>query len=92
MGNVRATSHEVTSAKQLLLWKSNKYYTFLSLSVWVGARAQARACARVGLLIQYATRMRHIACVLAGSTIFFDIISQTTLFSGKKLLNIKCVF
>jgi hypothetical protein len=40
----------------------------------VGAQAQACACARVGLLIEYATRRRHVVCVLSGFTIFFDII------------------
>ena len=44
------------------------------LCVGVSARALACACARVALLIQYATR--HIViCGLSGSTIFFDIIS-----------------
>ena len=43
-------------------------------------------------------RMRHIViCGLSGSTIFFNIISQTAIFSGgggrgEQLLNIKCVF
>jgi hypothetical protein len=40
-----------------------------------GARARACACARVALLIQYATRGLHIFCGPSGSTIFFDIIS-----------------
>ena len=40
-------------------------------------RAPACASARVGLLIQYATRRCHTACVLSGFAIFFDIISQT---------------
>ena len=33
-----------------------------------------------------------VICDLSGSTIFFHIISQTTQFSKKKLLNTKCVF
>jgi hypothetical protein len=40
---------------------------------WVGARPRACACAYVALLIQYATRRRHIVCVLSGSTTFLDI-------------------
>ena len=39
--------------------------------VVVGVVAQARAFAF--LFIQYATRSRHIVCVLSDSTIFFDI-------------------
>jgi hypothetical protein len=33
-----------------------------------------------------------VICGLSGSTIFYRIISQMALFSGKKLLNTKCVF
>jgi hypothetical protein len=50
----------------------------------VGARARVCACASVALLIQHATRMRHIICGLSGSTTFIDIISQTAWFSEKK--------
>jgi hypothetical protein len=57
-----------------------------------GARVRACACARVGLLIQDATRRHIVICGLSGSAIFFDIISQTARFSGENLLNIKCVF
>jgi hypothetical protein len=39
---------------------------------WVDVNAQALACAC--LLIQYATRRRHV-CVLSGSTIYFDVVS-----------------
>jgi hypothetical protein len=38
-------------------------------------QARTCACARVGLLIQYATRRRHIVRVLSGSTRLFEIIS-----------------
>jgi hypothetical protein len=46
--------------------------------VGVGMVARARACAseRATLLIQNATRMRHIACGLFVSTIFLDIFSK----------------
>ena len=42
---------------------------------WVGVDVRGRPCgrARVDLLIQYATRRRHIFCVLSCSTTFFDI-------------------
>ena len=45
--------------------------------VCMDARARACACARVAVLIQHATRMRHIvfSFVASGSTIFFDVIS-----------------
>jgi hypothetical protein len=36
---------------------------------------------RVALLIQHATRMRHVVCGLSGSAKFFNIISQTARFS-----------
>ena len=36
--------------------------------VGVGARAQACGCAHIGLFIQYATRKRHVVCLLCGST------------------------
>ena len=62
------------------------------VGVGVVARALACACARVALLIQHVTRCHIVICGLSGSTIVFDIISQTARFSGKKLLNIKRVF
>ena len=57
--------------KSLLAWKSNKYYTFISVCVCVCARACACgcpgaawacacACVHVVLFIQHATHMRHI--------------------------------
>jgi hypothetical protein len=49
----------------------------------VGAQAQACAFARVALLVQHAPCMLHIACGLSGSTMFFDLVSQTTGFSEK---------
>ena len=45
------------------------------MCVGVGIRARTCACERVALLIQYATRRRHIACGIFGSDIFFDVIS-----------------
>jgi hypothetical protein len=61
----------------------------------VGANARARECAfaRVALLIQHATRMRHIVIGgLSGSTILFDIISQTARFAENKVTEHKmCV-
>ena len=59
--------------------ESNKYYIFLCVRVCARAsthiQARTCACARVGLLIKYATRRRHIVCVLSGSTRLFNIIS-----------------
>ena len=63
--------------------KKHKYYIFpcvfvranvcvrACVSMNVGSRALACACARVVLLIWHATRIRHISiCSLSGSTIF----------------------
>jgi hypothetical protein len=58
----------------------------------VGVRAQACACARVGLLIQYATRRLHIVCVLSGFTIFFDIVSKNGTIFEKKVAEHKMCF
>ena len=49
----------------------------VGVGVGVGVGARVRACdfACVALLTQYASRMRHIACDVSGSTLFSDIIS-----------------
>jgi hypothetical protein len=47
--------------------------------------------AHVPLLIQHAMHMRHIVCSHSGSTVFFDIISETAWFS-KKVLEHKISF
>jgi len=50
-------------------------------------------CVFVTLGIQHATRVRHIFIYcLSASKIFLHVFSQTVRFSGKKLLNLKCVF
>ena len=49
-----------------------------SRSVCVGGGVHRRgrvACARVTLLIQHATRVRHTVRGLSGSITFFDVIS-----------------
>ena len=47
----------------------------------------------LALVIQHAMRMLHIvSSILPRSTLFLHIISKTEIFSGKKLLNAKCVF
>ena len=69
-----------TFVQTLLEWKSNKYYT---MCVCV--------CVFVALVTQHAVHMRHIViCGLSRSATFFYLISST-IFGGKKLLNIKCV-
>ena len=47
----------------------------ITFPMCVYARARACACARVALLIQRASHMRHIVCDLSYSTTFFDIMS-----------------
>ena len=44
-----------------------------SVRVGVGAQARTFACARLALLIQYATNRHIVICSLSGCTIFFDI-------------------
>jgi hypothetical protein len=47
-------------------------------------------CVFVALVIQHATRIRHIViCRVSGSTIFFHTISQTAQFSEKKFIENK---
>ena len=43
----------------------------------MGAQARACVCARVALITQHATHMRHLVCGLTCSSILFNIISQT---------------
>ena len=61
--------------------------------VWVTGRVHARACLRVALIIQHATRKRHIVTSFVAplAPTHFSISLNSTIF-GKKLLNIKCVF
>ena len=60
--------------KPLLQWKSDNYYVFLC--VCACARVDECLCMRVALLIQHATRMRHVViCFPSGFTTFFDFIS-----------------
>ena len=62
------TLHWAAFTKPLLQWKINNNYILVFLCalacvcVGVGAQALACACARLTLLIQHATRMRHIVC------------------------------
>jgi hypothetical protein len=54
--------------------------------------ALARAFARVALIIQHATCMRHIARFLSGCTVFFRrFLINDTIF-GKELLKVKACF
>ena len=86
----------------LLPWKTNKYYTF------AGMRARLRSCVWVPGCVSVYMRLRACSLAYAacnayapycdvmfgpsGSTTCFDIISQRARFSGKKSLNVKCVF
>jgi hypothetical protein len=47
-------------------------------------------CVSVDLGIQHAMRMRHVLCGLPALQYFF--IYNGTIFGGKKLLHVKCVF
>ena len=61
--NARITKHR-RFRESLLPWKSNKYYILVCVRalecVFSGEWACACACVHVALLIQHATRMRHI--------------------------------
>jgi hypothetical protein len=46
--------------ESLLLWKSNKYYTFLCVHTCVRVPKRVCVCMHVALLIQHATCMHHI--------------------------------
>ena len=53
-------------------------YAPVCVCVWGGGlwlHERRRVLARVGLLIQYAMRRRHIVCFLSDSILFFDTIS-----------------
>jgi hypothetical protein len=85
----------------LLPWESKNYY-ILSVCVCARASLLVRSysyvcgcpealaysctCVRIALLIQHATRVRHIVMSFMAyvSTTFFDIISKTARFSKKK--------
>ena len=86
---VRETT--VTVEKQYYIVLRVCVLMFVCVCVGGGAREIACVCARVTLLIQHETRRRVVIPGLSGSTTFFDIISNFTIF-GKKLLNTKCVF
>ena len=80
----------------LLPWKSNKRYIFLCVRVGacvragvcvigcVGERMRAYICARVCLLIQYATLRRHIVCVLLLHHIFRHYFINGTIFEKRR--------
>ena len=62
------------------------------LRVGVDARARPCAFARVALLIQHATRFRHIVRSLAGCTIFFRrYVIKGTIFKNKVTERKMCV-
>ena len=48
---------------------------------WVGVTTREQACA--SLLIQYATRRRHILCILSGCNIFLHYLINGTIFGEK---------
>ena len=57
----------------------------------VGAREQACAFTPVALLIQHATRIRSIICVLCGSITFFGVMSSTARFLEKVTERKMCI-
>ena len=57
----------------------------------VGALARESAFARVVLLIQYTTRMRHIACGLPGFTTFLTLSNKLHDFRKKVTGHTMCV-
>jgi hypothetical protein len=73
--------------KPLLQWKRSKNYMWVCgwvhSFVWMKGRGRVLA-ASVALLIQHATRMRHIAPGLPSCTAHSDVILQTARFSKKK--------
>jgi hypothetical protein len=85
----------------LLEWKSNNYYIFVRVCACAcqrvracaGGRIRGRVNARAFLLIQHATRVRHIVTsfVPLANHIFRRYLTKGTFF-GKVWSNIKCVF
>ena len=71
------------------MWKYESAIGNMSVRACVRARARACACSCVTLLIQHATRMRHVYGLWLH--LIFDIISETAIF-GKKLPDIERVF
>jgi hypothetical protein len=68
--------------------------TCVSACEYPGAWVCACAYVHIALLIQHATRMRHIVTsfVASLSPLYFSTLSQKSGYSGKRLLSIKRVF